>query len=392
MQQVTEGILRMGDRGLAVAEIRHRLAHLGLIAPASSAHDCDVAGCDLFDEQVDHAVRLFQQRRGLRINGVVDAETFRALDEAKWRLGDRVLSFTPRHPLVGDDVAALQRRLGDMGFDCGRCDGIFGPRTENAVREFQRNVGLPADGVCGPQTLRALRCLQRTVVGGRPYELREAERFQHDTPTLAGKCVVLDPGHGGRDRGAVAAGLDEASIVDDIVNRVEGRLVATGAHGFRTRASQLLLQDDDVPPSDADRAAFANAAEADVVLSFHVDGHRDPACNGLATYYYGTTAERSVVGARLAGLIQDEILSRTDFLDCRTHAKTWELLRRTRMPAIRVELGYLTNPGDAARLADPTFRDRIADGVVAGLRRLYEEAAERGERSSDRAEGALGGH
>jgi N-acetylmuramoyl-L-alanine amidase len=49
----------------------------------------------------------------------------------------------------------------------------------------------------------------------------------------------------------------------------------------------------------------------------------------------------------------------------------WDILRRTRMPAVRIEVGYLTNPGDAARLADPAFRDVLAEAVVAAVQRLY---------------------
>jgi N-acetylmuramoyl-L-alanine amidase len=380
MQQQHERVdepLRLGDRGLAVIELRHRLRHLGLLLadePGTAAE-----GTDLFDDECDQAVRSFQQQRGLRIDGVVDRETYRGLDEARWRLGDRPLSFAVRHPYVGDDVAALQHRLIDMGFDCGRADGVFGARTENALREFQRNVGLPADGACGPATFRALRQLARTVVGGKANELREYERLHHGGPTMAGKLVVIDPGHGGLDRGSTNGVLDEASVVDDIANRVEGRLAAAGALAYRTRggeAAQGLGSLDlvDRPPPDAERGAFANAAEADLLVSVHVDGHQNPQCRGVSTYYYGTANDRSLVGARLAELIQQEILCRTDLLDCRSHPKTWELLRRTRMPAVRIELGYLTNPGDAARLGRPEFRDELAEAIVVAIQRLFSPA------------------
>jgi N-acetylmuramoyl-L-alanine amidase len=374
MQQQHERVdepLRLGDRGLAVIELRHRLRQLDLL------HTDEVGGgasaVDDFDEACDRAVRSFQQQRGLRIDGVVDRETYRGLDEARWRLGDRPLSFAVRHPYVGDDVAGLQHRLIDMGFDPGRADGVFGPRTENALREFQRNVGLPADGACGPATFRALRQLARTVVGGKANELREYERLHHGGPTMAGKLVIIDPGHGGADRGSTSGVLDEAGVVDDIANRVEGRLAAAGALAYRTRGGdeiELL----DRPPSDAERGTFANAAEADLLVSIHVDGHANPQCRGVATYYYGTASDRSLVGARLAELIQQEILARTDLLDCRSHPKTWELLRRTRMPAVRIELGYLTNPGDAARLGRPEFRDELAEAIVVAIQRLFSPA------------------
>ncbi|HWF42873.1 MAG TPA: peptidoglycan-binding domain-containing protein, partial [Acidothermaceae bacterium] len=99
MQQQHERVdepLRLGDRGLAVLELRLRLRQLGLLINDEPAQRPDAG--DLFDEACDHAVRSFQQQRGLRIDGVVDRETYRGLDEARWRLGDRTLSFAVRHP------------------------------------------------------------------------------------------------------------------------------------------------------------------------------------------------------------------------------------------------------------------------------------------------------
>lgn len=364
-------VTRLGASGLDVADIRSRLGQVGFELPPG----------DVFDAACERAIRQFQQQRGLRVDGRVGHETFRALDEARWHLGDRMLAYTVSHPLVGDDVATLQRRLSAMGFDCGKADGIFAARTETAVREFQRNVGLVVDGTCGPATYRALQLLARTVVGGQPNALREYERLHRAGPTLAGKLVIIDPAHGGTDRGVVGlpgadgVPLDEAQLVDDVANLVEGKLAAAGAQAFRTRAADMI----DVPAEaleplgEAERAAFANGAEADLLVSLHVDGHRDPACHGLATYYYGNAeGEHSAVGRRLAELVQDEIVAQTDLLDCRTHPKTYTLLRATRMPAIRVDLGYLTNVADAVRLASPPFRDRVAEAIVAAIQRLYE--------------------
>ena len=135
-------LYRRGDRGPAVAEIRARLALLGLV-------DEDAPRADDFDDALDRAVRAFQQQRGLSVDGIVGPNTYRVLDEARWRLGDRLLTHTPGSVMSGDDVVALQQRLLDLGFQVGRIDGRFGRRTELAVREFQRNVGVPPDGTCG---------------------------------------------------------------------------------------------------------------------------------------------------------------------------------------------------------------------------------------------------
>jgi N-acetylmuramoyl-L-alanine amidase len=354
---------RLGDTGPVAAEVRAKLAVLGLMSPAEQLSDPATA---TYDEVCDRAVRHFQQQRGLTVDGLVGPETYRALEEARWRLGDRLLTHAVTHPLVGDDVAALQQRLLDMGFDPGRVDGIFGRRTAAALKEFQRNVGVIADGTCGPATFKALDRLAHTVVGGRPADLRESEQFYNAGPALTGKTVVLDPGHGSDARGVRAHGLAEADVVTDLAARVEGRLAATGVNAYLTRGPQGGLD-------DTARAKFANTARADLFLSLHVDANVSPRASGVATYYYGNTwlGRRSAVGERLAALVQEEVTARTDLLDCRTHEKTWDLLRLTRMPAVRVEVGYLTSPEDARRLGSPAFRDAVAEGLVVAIQRLY---------------------
>src|SRR5919199_4061320 len=120
--------LRRGDTGPAVAEVRAMLHGLGLLPEAEG---------EAYDAATERAVRAFQQSRGLAADGVVGVETYRALGEARWQLGDRTLYRQVGHPFVGDDVLALQTWLLDRGFDVGRCDGIFGARTEAALTEFQ---------------------------------------------------------------------------------------------------------------------------------------------------------------------------------------------------------------------------------------------------------------
>jgi N-acetylmuramoyl-L-alanine amidase len=348
-------LFRRGDSGPAVAEVQAALVALDLLAPPVEP---------VFDEDTDRAVRHFQQRRGLSVDGIVGPETYRALAAARWRLGDRLLSLATR-PYVGDDVAALQERLLELGFDAGRADGVFGERTAAALRSLQREYGMVPDGTCGPSTLRALKQLGRKVVGGRPHALRETEALYRSGASLAGKVVVLDPGHGGDDRGATAHGMDEAALVEDLAARLEGRLSAVGVRALLTRGP-------DSNPSDGDRAAFANDAGADVVLSLHVDRAPSARCHGIASYHFGTgTGTTSTVGEKLASLVQREVVARTDLLDCRVHEKTWSLLRLTRMPAVRLEVGHLTSPGDAARLADPAFRDTVAEGILVGVQRLF---------------------
>ena len=77
------------------------------------------------------------------------------------------------------------------------------------------------------------------------------------------------------------------------------------------------------------------------------------------------------MGEQLADLIQREVVARTGLTDCRSHARAWVLLQRTLMPTVRIEAGYLSHPRDAARLADPMFRDTVAEAIVIALQRMY---------------------
>jgi N-acetylmuramoyl-L-alanine amidase len=125
--------------------------------------------------------------------------------------------------------------------------------------------------------------------------------------------------------------------------------------------------------SESDRADLANELGADLLISLHLDRHASPEASGVATYHYGhgDGGVTSSLGERLAGLVQREIVARTGMLDCRSHAKTWDLLRLSRMPAVRVEVGYLTSRDDRNRLIDPLFRDRIVGAIVAAVQRMY---------------------
>jgi N-acetylmuramoyl-L-alanine amidase len=350
--------LSRGATGSAVAEVRGMLASIGLLDNTTADSSDD------FDAATELAVRHFQQRRGISVDGRVGPETYAALISAHWRLGDRVLAHESGQMLTGDDVTQLQTQLIEMGFALPRADGIFGPFTAEALRRFQREYGLVADGICGPRTLRALRQLDRRVVGGRPQLLRDLMAVADSGPSLLGKRIVLDAGHGGDDPGVVADSATEAELVWDLASRVEGRFSALGVQTWSTRGPNTGA-------SDEQRAQLANDVGADLVLSLHIDGCPSPLANGIAAYYYGAGESTSTIGERLADLVQRELVARTGMGDNRVHGKTWALLRLTRMPTVRVELGYLTSAADRAKLEDPQYRDLMAEGLLVAVQRLY---------------------
>jgi N-acetylmuramoyl-L-alanine amidase len=355
-------LLRRGDTGPAVAQLRAMLTCQGLLPPVS---DAAAPPAHSFDLAVEHAVRAFQQRRGLITDGIVGLATYQALCDARQELGCRVLRYVIGRPIRGDDVCTLQERLLELGYDAYRADGIFGVQTEVALRSFQRDYGLFVDGVCGPATMRALRQLQPKVRGGRPVLLREQEHLRRAGPALRGKRILIDPCLGGTKRGVEVHGAVEADLMWDLAQRLAARMGATGME-------TILSRRPDSCPTEAQRATFANTAGANLVLSLHTDSHPSPLASGVATFHFGTgNGVTSTVGEALAQILQRELTARTGMLDCGAHPKTWELLRLTRMPAVRIELGYLTNPEDRRKLLDPVCRDVIAEGVLVAVKRLY---------------------
>ena len=353
-------MLRRGDRGPTVVALRAALAALGLLEAGAG---------DEFDVATDAAVRAFQQQRGMIVDGIVGPVTSRGLTDARWTLGDRTLTYTLASMMRGDDVYALQARLLEFGYNTGRPDGIFGPLTDRSVRDFQRHRGLTEDGVFGPDTYREMTRMRPMAGGGRPHYLREYQTLRQSGPQMQGKRIVIDPAHGGDDPGWVVVERGQrvrsADLTLDIARRLDARMTATGMQTFLTRGPTQN-------PSAEDRAGLANEVAADLLVSLHIDGSASLEPSGLATFHFGTdSGASSTVGENLAELVQRELVARTRFVDCRVHHKPWDLLRLTRMPAIQVELGYLSNQVDRARLLRDDFRNTIADGILVAVKRLY---------------------
>ena len=360
-------LYKEGSTGDAVRDIQRRLLAYGATIDESER------ARRLFGPSTAEAVRGFQQRRGLISDGLVGEQTWRELVEASWRLGDRVL-YVRSPQMRGDDVRELQQRLSKLGFDPGRIDGILGPQTVRAVVEFQRNYGLPPDGIVGAGTIRALVGMP-SLGGDTPVTtLREREHLRRLPPTLAGLTIVIDPGHGQADPGHIGpAGTHEADIAFQIARRLEAALAAAGVAVFLTR-------DDAATPTDGERGSLANMLSADLYVAIHTGGSPDPNAGGAAAFYFGNDVWESDGGRRFAEAIMERLVS-LGFADGRAHAKTWGVLRETRMPAVQVEPCYVTNPDEEPRLIDPASQRRIAEAIVAAIRSFAVSPLPSGERA-----------
>ncbi|HEX5950665.1 MAG TPA: peptidoglycan-binding protein [Actinomycetota bacterium] len=347
-------IIRSGDRGEAVRDIQHRLTELG--------HRVDPAELEgQFGRSTEEAVRAFQRARRLPADGIVGADTWNQLVEAGYRLGDRTLYL--RSPAFrGDDVRALQRMLNALGFDAGKEDGILGRRSADAVMEFQRNLGDTVDGIVGLDTVRALERMRPTLGGPGLAVVREGEAVRSMGASLDSATLAVDATSPELDQVSFdqARGADLAlSLALDL-----GEILASRG------ATPVLLRRANESPSASDRADTANAVEALVCVSLHpTDEHRGAACA-----YWGTATTHSPAGRRLAELIQAE-LTRLGLPDAGMRPLAVALLRETRMPAVRVEIGVATTIGEDRGIEHEAVRRRVADAVADGIARFLSGSA-----------------
>ncbi|MFN2544387.1 MAG: N-acetylmuramoyl-L-alanine amidase [Actinomycetota bacterium] len=356
--------IRVGDAGADVADIQHRLLSLGASIDPAELNDT-------YGSSTSAAVRGFQQRRGLLVDGIVGPETWSELVEAGFGLGDRTLYLRNPHSR-GDDVRALQRRLNALGFDAGREDGIFGPRCDRAVRELQRNVGRDPDGIVGPDTVTALERLRPQLDAVSRSMVREAEAMRRLEATIAGARIAIDPGHGPDDPGTCGpTGVSEADATFWLALELAEELRRRGA-------DPVLLREQAASPTPSERAQLANDLGAEVCLSIHLNGHADPGAEGATCFYFGTQETLSPAGQRLAELVQEELTSRTGLMDGRIHAMSITILRETQMPAVQVEPCFLTNPKEERLLQEEAFRQDVAIAMAEGLQRFFNPRGPRG--------------
>ena len=191
--------------------------------------------------------------------------------------------------------------------------------------------------------------------------------------------VVLDPGHGGHDSGAMCGEMLEKDLTLDVAQRVDRRLRAAGLSTLMTRAGDNYI-------SLAERAAMTNRVRDCVLVSIHFNDADKPVSTGIETYY----AERQTGGGTLlaswlpflqrisadtpnlesqslAGFIQDALVNRTQAVNRGTKTQQFFVLANVRHPAVLVEGGFISNKDDATKLGNAAYREEIAAAMSEGI-------------------------
>lgn len=166
--------------------------------------------------------------------------------------------------------------------------------------------------------------------------------------------VVIDAGHGGQDKGAYWGGVRESHLTLQVAQRLESLLKRRGVTTVMTRRSDVFISKDA-------RVAIANRQRSAVLVSIHFNASRDPRYRGIETYYGGPASRP------LAQAIQKRAASRAGTLNRGVKSCAFTVLVRSRCPAVLVECGFLSHPGERARCRTSAYQSAVAQAICDGV-------------------------
>lgn len=190
---------------------------------------------------------------------------------------------------------------------------------------------------------------------------------------LQGRVIVLDPGHGGGDPGTVGVGpTTEAENVLAIAWELKDMLERAGARVIMTRQSDTnpawgTIYSAQENGQLASRVAAANRSQGQIFISLHNDWHDDQSIRGTSVHFYKGQ------DLALAEALQRSLVNRLQTVDLGVQRSNFYVLRNTSMPAALVEVGFLSNQEEAARLAQPTYRLEVARALFMGINNYFAE-------------------
>jgi len=328
-------------QGPSIRQVQERLNELGTNPRL---------GTDgIFGPLTESAVMAFQRSRGLNADGIVGPITWNALftpSPTPPTIWPPFPGVTLQRGMQGPSIRQVQERLNGLGANPRLAtDGVFGPLTEAAVMAFQRSMGLTADGVVGPITWNSL--------------------FLHTppppVPPTPTNTIVIDPGHGGNDAGAVSGTRRESDDNLRLALAVQRILQEQGQRVIMTRSTDVF-----VPL--AERSAISNRNNANLFVSIHRNSSTNTAVNGVENYVF-TDAPANTVQNGFA--VIDQIADAGVQNNRGVIRENFAVLRNTNAPAMLLEMGFITNTRDN-QLFDQNlnaYASAIARGIMNALNR-----------------------
>ncbi len=197
------------------------------------------------------------------------------------------------------------------------------------------------------------------------------------TPGLKGKVIVIDAGHGGSDPGAIGPNkTQEKRITLSIAQKVKALLEKAGAKVLMTRQTDVDVYGPNASAVEelSARTKIANNNKADAFVSIHINAFSNATVGGISTYYYQKTG----YDAMLAKNIQNNIDDIVGFEDRGINSAGFYVIKRTQMPAVLLELGFISNPEEEKLMNMPQVQQQMGQGIVKGLESFFAQAAKKG--------------
>lgn len=239
---------------------------------------------------------------------------------------------------------------------------------------FERAVFIPRRSGSIGLALALLACLCLTVVLG---EIPEQPVLSY---SVANKIIAVDAGHGGFDPGAQRGKIREDDITLAISKKVVSHLSQAGSMVIMTRENEKDLSDSSFSGSLRERkrqdlsrrADKANKAQANLFVSIHTNADPSPRWRGAQVFYDGS----SQASRQAAEAIQEELTRLLGNTKRKALPGRYYITQHTRMPAVIVEVGFISNPEEGKLLMDPDYQAKVAHAIYAGIVKAQTQASE----------------
>ena len=277
------------------------------------------------------------------------------------------------------------RKYGEL--DTNKWIGSYYVKADGMMAEnewiYDKNYGgyfyLQADGVYARNIV---------TIDGKKHAFQENGLWIAEVPAPVNygnykNVVFLDPGHGGRDPGAVYNGLREKDLNMSIYRKLRSELEKLGYTVLTSRDSDVYVD------YVTERSEMVNKTDADVFISIHFNATGVPGANrsGVETYIYEPDEDikprinkvahddptRLSESKRLADNIHNSVVSVAGANDRGVHGSNYAVLRETVKPAVLIELGYMDSP-EYKKISDDKYQNKLVEGIVTGLRNFYKTA------------------
>lgn len=192
-------------------------------------------------------------------------------------------------------------------------------------------------------------------------EKQTVQAVQNSKKPLDGYHFVLDPGHGGKDPGAIGSEVDEKTLTLATAKKLEEKLRNQGASVTLTRADDTYMMLEE-------RAAISNSSNTTAFISLHYNSSEEQAAHGIETFYY-----QGIENQRLADSVQASIINHVNLNNRGAKQANFQVLRDNNQPAILIELGFISNPEEQKLVQTDHYQEEATKGIVAGLEAYFNE-------------------